>query len=146
MYILFVTGRCSRLVRSSVAAYSSAAVLRDEEPVVPPGCIIWQRAAHMSVPMASRVTCGWNVQTFLMGPPMRYISWPNCFGDYPCVRSDGPIRSMAINAPPCRSHRRYVRYKVVHQLLSGPCVRRSRVYMPPFIVYGTYCCKRFDCG
>ena len=38
---------CFLSIRWSVSAYASAAALRDEVPVVPPGCIIRHRVAQM---------------------------------------------------------------------------------------------------
>ena len=65
MYTILETGVCFLSVRWSGSACSSAAALRGEVPVVPPGCIIRQRAAHISVSMASRTTRAWKVRTFL---------------------------------------------------------------------------------
>ena len=64
MYTILETGICFLSVRWSVSAYSSVTALRDETPVVSPGWIIRQRAAHISISMGSRTTCAWNVRTF----------------------------------------------------------------------------------
>ena len=64
MYTILEAGRCFLSIRWSVSTYSSAVVLGGEVPVAPPGCIIRQRAAHISVSMASRTTCAWTARFF----------------------------------------------------------------------------------
>ena len=61
------------IVGLGAAAYSPAAALREETLPVLPWCIIRHRAAHMSVSMASPITCAWNLRTLSSGSPRRYI-------------------------------------------------------------------------
>ena len=73
MYSILETGVCFLSIRWKVSAYSSAATLRDEMPVVHPGCITRQHTDHISVSMANLATCAWEVRILFIGSFRRNI-------------------------------------------------------------------------
>ena len=99
MYTILKTGVSFLSVRWSSSAYSPAAAFLNETQIVPPGCIIRLRAAHISVYMASLTACASKARSLCIGSFRRYIPWSNCLGNQPWVRSVGLLCRRARRAP-----------------------------------------------